>query len=152
MTDVGVPSSESLPRPDGHEHAEPGDRFINRELSWLEFNGRVLDLAADPSLPLLERGFFCSIFSSNLDEFFMVRVAGLLRQEVAGVNVRSVDGRSVQTLLADVRVRALGLVDRQATIWHDELSPTLEEHGIAIGGVPRLRIFSSASNARSTPC
>ena len=135
MTDVVVPSVEAAPRPDGRDSGEPGDRLINRELSWLEFNGRVLDLAADSTLPLLERVFFCSIFSSNLDEFFMVRVAGLLRQEVAGVTVRSVDGRSAQRLLADVRERALELVDRQGAVWHDGLSPELEEHGIAICSV-----------------
>ena len=109
------------------------ERLINRELSWLDFNGRVLDLVADPSQPLLERVRFCSIFSSNLDEFFMVRVAGLLRQEVAGVSVRSVDGRSAQVLLNDVRDRVLDLGARQAAIWSDELRPALAEHGIVIG-------------------
>ena len=59
-------------------------RLLNRELSWVEFNARVLDLAAEDSLPLLERVKFCSIFSSNLDEFFMVRVAGLMDQEAPG--------------------------------------------------------------------
>ena len=59
-------------------------RLLNRELSWVEFNARVLDLAADEAQPLLERVKFCSIFSSNLDEFFMVRVAGLMGQEAAG--------------------------------------------------------------------
>ena len=71
-----------------------GDRLLNRELSWLEFNARVLDLASDPAVPLLERVKFCSIFSNNLDEFFMVRVAGLLGQEAAGIAVRSIDGRT----------------------------------------------------------
>ena len=67
-------------------------RLLNRELSWVEFNARVLDLAADETQPLLERVKFCSIFSSNLDEFFMVRVAGLMGQEAAGFAVRSADG------------------------------------------------------------
>ena len=67
---------------------------MNRELSWLDLNDRVLDLAADTSEPLLERVKFCAIFSSNLDEFFMVRVAGLLDQVIARVNVRSPDGRT----------------------------------------------------------
>ena len=64
-------------------------RLLNRELSWVEFNARVLELVADESLPLLERVKFCAIFSSNLDEFFMVRVAGLMGQETAGFAVRS---------------------------------------------------------------
>ena len=108
-------------------------RLINRELSWLDFNGRVLDLAADSSQPLLERVKFCAIFSSNLDEFFMVRVAGLLRQEVAGVSIRSADGRSAQGLLSDLRDRVLGLDRRQTLLWSEELVPELAEHGIVIG-------------------
>ena len=68
-----------------HPDAPTPRRFLNRELSWLDLNGRVLDLAADPNEPLLERVKFCGIFSSNLDEFFMVRVAGLLDQVVSGV-------------------------------------------------------------------
>ena len=67
----------TTPAPD---HRAPGQTLLNRELSWLDLNARVLDLAADPSEPLLERVKFCAIFSSNLDEFFMVRVAGLLDQ------------------------------------------------------------------------
>ena len=69
------------------EIESPANTLLNRELSWLELNKRVLDLAADPDEPLLERVKFCGIFSSNLDEFFMVRVAGLLDQVVARVNV-----------------------------------------------------------------
>jgi len=68
-----------------------GPNLLNRELSWLDLNKRVLELAADPDEPLLERVKFCSIFSNNLDEFFMVRVAGLLDQVVARVPVRSPD-------------------------------------------------------------
>ena len=65
--------------------AEVPDRFLNRELSWLDFNARVLELAADPSVPLLERTKFCAIFSQNLDEFFQVRIAGLSDQVVVDV-------------------------------------------------------------------
>jgi len=72
----------------------PSLALFNRELSWLDLNARVLELAADRHEPLLERVKFCSIFSSNLDEFFMVRVAGLLDQVISGVAVRSQDGRS----------------------------------------------------------
>ena len=71
---------------------ETSGRLLNRELSTLEYNGRLLDLAADESLPLFERLKMCRFFSSNLDEFFMVRVAGLTEQEASGIVVRSADG------------------------------------------------------------
>ncbi len=72
----------------------PEDRYLNRELSWLDFNARVLALAADESLPILERAKFLAIFASNLDEFYMVRVAGLKRRDETGLSVRSADGLS----------------------------------------------------------
>ena len=70
----------------------PENRYLNRELSWLDFNARVLALAEDTSLPLLERAKFLAIFASNLDEFYMVRVAGLKRRDEMGLSVRSADG------------------------------------------------------------
>ena len=76
------------------DNALPEDRYLNRELSWLDFNARVLALAADTSLPLLERAKFLAIFASNLDEFYMVRVAGLKRRDEMGLSVRSADGLS----------------------------------------------------------
>jgi polyphosphate kinase len=109
--------------------------LLNRELSWLDLNNRVLDLAADASEPLLERVKFCSIFSSNLDEFFMVRVAGLLDQVIARVNVRSPDGRTPQQALADVRERVLELTAAQSRLWRDELVPALAAEGIVVGTV-----------------
>ncbi len=109
--------------------------LLNRELSWLDLNARVLDLAADPSEPLLERVKFCAIFSSNLDEFFMVRVAGLLDQVVARVNLRSPDGRTAQQALADVRRRALELTTAQSELWREELAPALAAEGIRVGTV-----------------
>jgi polyphosphate kinase len=112
-----------------------GDRLLNRELSWLEFNARVLDLAADQSVPLLERVKFCFIFSSNLDEFFMVRVAGLMGQEAAGIGVRSIDGRTPTAALAEIRERVLGLTARQSRLWSRELVPALAEHGVVIAQV-----------------
>jgi polyphosphate kinase len=109
--------------------------LLNRELSWLDLNNRVLDLAADSSEPLLERVKFCSIFSSNLDEFFMVRVAGLLDQVIARVNVRSPDGRTPQQALAEVRERVLALTAAQSRLWREELVPALAGEGIVVGTV-----------------
>jgi polyphosphate kinase len=111
------------------------ETLLNRELSWLDLNERVLDLAADPSEPLLERVKFCSIFSSNLDEFFMVRVAGLLDQVVARVNVRSPDGRTPLQALGAVRERVLELTTEQSRLWRDELVPALACEGIVVGTV-----------------
>jgi polyphosphate kinase len=107
-------------------------RLLNRELSWLEFNARVLDLAAEETQPLLERVKFCSIFSSNLDEFFMVRVAGLLDQEAAGLAVRSVDGLTPTQALAALKARVTELTSRQAKLWKRELRPALAAEGIEI--------------------
>ncbi|HKA26045.1 MAG TPA: polyphosphate kinase 1 [Gaiellaceae bacterium] len=109
--------------------------LLNRELSWLAWNARVLALAADPSMPLLERTRFCAIFSRNLDEFFMVRVAGLLDQIEAGVNVTSPDARRPQQTLSEVRDRVLQLSARQAKLWKRDLSVALDEAGIIVGQV-----------------
>ena len=107
-------------------------RLLNRELSWVEFNARVLDLAAEEAQPLLERVKFCSIFSSNLDEFFMVRVAGLLDQEAAGLAVRSADGLTPTQALAALKARVTELTSRQAKLWKRELRPALAAEGIEI--------------------
>ena len=116
----------------------PNQTLLNRELSWLDLNKRVLDLAADPGEPLLERVKFCAIFSSNLDEFFMVRVAGLLDQVIARVNVRSPDGRTPGQALAEVRERVLELTSAQSKLWRDELVPALAAEGIVMGTVEDL--------------
>jgi polyphosphate kinase len=114
---------------------EGSARFLNRELSWLDFNARVLELAADPSLPLLERLKFCSRFSSHLDEFFAVRVSGLMGQEASGLNVHSPDGRTPQEALAEIRDRVLALSAAESDLWKDELRPALEKQGILIGRI-----------------
>src|SRR5918996_1452248 len=111
------------------------ERFLNRELSWLDFNGRLLELAADPETPLLERVKFCSIFSSNLDEFFMVRVVGLMGQAATGLAVRSPDGRTPLAALAEIRERVRELTAEQSRLWAKELQPALAENRIRIGGV-----------------
>src|SRR4051794_11554363 len=113
----------------------PSATLLNRELSWLELSRRVLELAADSGEPLLERVKFCSIFSSNLDEFFMVRVAGLLDQVVARLSVRSPDGRTPQQALSEVRERVLELTAAQSRLWRDELGPALAAEGILLGTV-----------------
>jgi polyphosphate kinase len=115
--------------------ARPQERLLNRELSWLDYNARVLALAGDDQLPLLERAKLCRYFSSNLDEFFMVRVAGLMGQAAAGVTVRSADGRSPQETLAAIRERVLELAASQAKLWKRDLRPALAEQGIVIAQV-----------------
>ena len=106
--------------------------YVNRELSWLDFNERVLQLAEQTDRPLLERVKFCAIYSSNLDEFFMVRIAGVHNQVDAGIDVASADGVPPADLLDRLgeRVRELGA--RQASCWREALLPALAEHGIRV--------------------
>ncbi|HEX2074790.1 MAG TPA: RNA degradosome polyphosphate kinase [Geodermatophilus sp.] len=110
----------------------PADRFLNRELSWLDFNARVLDLAEDDSLPLLERVKFLAIFASNLDEFYMVRVAGLKRRQSTGLTVRSPDGLTIREQLARVNERTQDLVHRHADVFNKDIEPRLADAGIRI--------------------
>jgi polyphosphate kinase len=119
-------------------HTEPVETLLNRELSHLEFHARVLELSTDETLPLLERVNFCSIFSSNLDEFFQVRVAGLLGQAESGLAVRSADGLTPQQTLARIRERVLELSALQSRIWKRELRPALAAEGINVGGIEDL--------------
>jgi polyphosphate kinase len=112
----------------------PEDRYLNRELSWLDFNSRVLALAEDTSLPLLERAKFLAIFASNLDEFFMVRVAGLKRRDETGLSVRSADGLSPREQLALIAKRTQEISDRHARVFLDSVRPALAAEGISIIG------------------
>jgi len=114
---------------------EPSERLLNRELSQLDFHARVLELASDESLPLLERVRFCAIFASNIDEFFQVRVAGILGQAEAGVTVRSPDGLTPQQALAGIRERIHELIGRQSRVWKKELRSQLADEGIVVGGI-----------------
>ncbi len=110
----------------------PGDRYLDRELSWLAFNKRVLELAEDPTIPLLERVNFLAIFASNLDEFFMVRVAGLKRRIVTGIAVPTNTGRSPQQVLDDISHQAHELQERHARAFHELIMPALDDADIHI--------------------
>ena len=108
------------------------ERFLDRELSWLRFNQRVLELAEDPSLPLLERARFLAIFTSNLDEFFMVRVAGLKRRIAASLAVKAASGMMPREVLESIWTTSRELSERQARLFRDDIVPELGTHGIEL--------------------
>ena len=121
------------------DDALPEDRYLNRELSWLDFNARVLALAADTSLPLLERAKFLAIFASNLDEFYMVRVAGLKRRDEMGLSVRSADGLSPREQLRRISERTQQISSRQAHVFFDSVPPGTGRRGNGHRHVGRAR-------------
>jgi polyphosphate kinase len=108
------------------------ERLLNRELSWLDFNARVLELADTEGVPLLERAKFCAIFSSNLDEFFQVRVAALKDQVAAGITRTTADGRTPLEQLALISDRVRELVDRQSALLRERLVPGLGGAGLRL--------------------
>ena len=121
------------PEPDLSPVLSPvSSRYINRELSRLDFDERVLAMAEDPKLALLERVRFLAIFSQNLDDFFQVRVAGLKEQVLAAVAVSSPDGMSPLEQLKAIRTRVEGLISRQVAIYNREIVPALAQSGIAL--------------------
>ena len=124
-TNTASPAAPELPE-------LPEDRFLNRELSWLDFNARVLTLAEDPETPLLERAKFLAIFASNLDEFYMVRVAGLKRRLSAGLPMRGGDRSSLRNQLELISQRTADLVTRHAACFSDEVRPKLSAEGIEV--------------------
>jgi polyphosphate kinase len=130
--------AKSVTKNERTQKQSTGDRILNRELSALTLNERVLELASDPEQPLLERVRYCSIVSRVLDEFFMIRVAGLFDQAVSGLPVRSTDGRLPRELLGEIRKRVLALTRAQSKLWSGELCPALADHGIVIGSVEDL--------------
>lgn len=124
--------SDDTPTIEGFEEPLPADRYIDRELSWLAFNQRVLELAEDPSVPLLERANFLAIFASNLDEFFMVRVAGLKRRILTGLAVPTNVGRAPTDVLADIINTAYELQKRHARCYSEVVKPELAAAGVRI--------------------
>ncbi|MCU1469747.1 MAG: Polyphosphate kinase [Glaciihabitans sp.] len=131
-TDDSAPEAPPAATADEVVDALPDDRYLNRELSWLDFNARVLALAADPSLPLLERAKFLAIFASNLDEFYMVRVAGLKRRDEMGLSVRSADGLTPREQLRLIGERTQQIARRHAQVFLDSVRPALAAEGILI--------------------
>lgn len=127
--DVDPPYVPDLPALDELGYA---DRFLDRELSWLRFNQRVLELAEDPYLPLLERARYLAIFASNLDEFFMVRVAGLKRRIAAGVAVRAASGLMPKEVLERIWETTAELTTRHARCFRDDIIPALGAQGIEL--------------------
>ncbi|MFR9756282.1 RNA degradosome polyphosphate kinase [Streptomyces sp. TR06-5] len=116
--------------PDTEAPDLPADRFLDRERSWLAFNERVLELAEDPSTPLLERANFLAIFAGNLDEFFMVRVAGLKRRIATGVATRSASGLQPREVLEGIWTRSRELMARHAACFQQDVAPALAEEGL----------------------
>ena len=153
MTQTDPVSNASSPQSAGDEHPAPasgpdgamspaaaaaatpwhrggGEEFLNRELTWLEFNRRVLHEALDPRTPLLERLGFLAIFNSNLDEFFQKRVGGLKRQIAAGLQTRSLDGMTPQQQLRAIREMVVAMLQQQAACFRDEIKPGLAKQDI----------------------
>jgi len=134
MTHAGTKRTKPSPPPETEEQAhEPVEwPFFNRELSWLEFNRHVLDEATEDSLPVLERLKFLSIFSTNLDEFFMIRVSGLKEQIAEGVGELSTDGMTASEQLDEIYKRLQPMLKRQATYLRENVLPALAKAGITI--------------------
>jgi polyphosphate kinase len=132
--DIEVTREPEPARPDDPPRIEPlpADRFLNRELSWLDFNARVLTLAEDQNTPLLERAKFLAIFASNLDEFYMVRVAGLQRRLQTGLPVEGPDGLTPREQLAAIADRTADLMARHAACFTRDVEPALADENVQI--------------------
>lgn len=113
-------------------------KFFNRELSWLAFNERVLDQAFSEKYPLLERTRFLSFVSSNLDQFYEIRVAGLMQKVDAGITRPSLDGSAPQSLLGEVRERAHAMSQREYDCWRSHLQPSLAKDGVHFKSIEKL--------------
>ena len=113
-------------------------KFFNRELSWLAFNERVLDQAFSEKYPLFERTRFLSFVSSNLDQFYEIRVAGLMQKVDAGITRPSLDGSAPQSLLEEVRERAHAMSQREYDCWRSHLQPSLAKNGVHFKSIEKL--------------
>src|SRR4051794_31782779 len=134
-TTMGEATQERDEQQAAPEQAPPLDStelYFNRELSWLDFNDRVLQLAEDDSMPLLERVKFLSIYCTNLDEFFMVRVAGHHDQVDAGIEGRGPDGLTAEETIDCMTAQVRELDERHAEQWEDVVRPALAEEGIRV--------------------
>jgi polyphosphate kinase len=140
--------SSAITSPDGGSRPKEHEHFFNRELSWLDFNARVLALAEESDTPLLERMKFIAIFASNLDEFYMVRVAGLKRQVEAGLATQSSDGMTPQEQLSAIGAKVVPLIERHATEFRKSLQPALAEAGVRIQRWRQLRGEAKAELCR----
>ncbi len=127
----GIPMTADAARP-AKIPLKKHEYLLNRELSWLAFNGRVLGEAQDPEVPLLERLKFLAILSSNLDEFFMIRVAGLLRAVLSGDNSASPDGRTPQVQREELSAEVHRMIDEGMRVYREELRPELARNGIRL--------------------
>ena len=126
------PTGTMATRPPAMLQPLPDDRFLDREVSWLAFNQRVLELSQDEDLPVLDRAKFLAIFASNLDEFFMVRVAGLKRRIATGIAVRAASRFTPREVLENIWAHAYELQLEQARLFHHEVLPALEQEGIQL--------------------
>ena len=123
---------EAVTAPSQAPALDSPDLFENREVSWLQFNERVLELAEDERVPLLERVKFLAIYANNLDEFFMVRVAGLHDQVEAGIDARGPDGLSARETLERITELNVALGRRHSRAWERDVRPGLARHGIRV--------------------
>src|SRR5437868_7369356 len=137
-----VPAATEGSRPaldgEGVTRPEGGERYLNRELSLLEYNARVLARAEDATLPLLERVRCLHFFGRAMDDFFQIRVAGLKEQVDAAPSLASIDGRTPAEQLREIRARIDQLVERQTGLWRDDLMPALAGAGIKVVAAARL--------------
>src|ERR1700722_3838377 len=128
----GENNEEIVATSDGSVDLKSPSLYLNRELSWLDFNDRVLQLAEDESLPLIERLKFLAIFVTNLDEFFMIRVAGVHYQVDARIDARGPDGLSPTQVLERIHTQVRDLDRRHARQFTDVIQPALADNGIRI--------------------